>query len=86
MSDLHARLVAAVEHRLWVLPNEPGPKVTKLSCRGGDFHVERDPDYPPVWVVRSRLTGRAVAMLRWPQLLAEYAPLSEVTSGKDETP
>jgi len=80
---LVAEKMRAPSPRSWVLPEEPGPEVTKLTAVDGDLTIERD-DGPGCWVVRSTASGRALAIVRWYEAIGRYSPLTDAT--QERTP
>jgi hypothetical protein len=69
-----------VEPRSWSLPTIP-EDVKRLSAVSGDLVAERDEDHANIWNCRSAATGRVLVILRTPDLLARYSPLTEVVDG-----
>lgn len=70
--------------RIWSLPDEPGPNVTRLRDRNGDTWY-RDPVADDPWTEFE--DGEDSTHVSWEQLVTELGPLTDITpADADATP
>jgi hypothetical protein len=73
--------------RTWSLPPEPGPEVTRVLDRYGQY-FERDDDLDEVQWIGQTFTGDGDVddlVLPWGLLMAYQSPLTDATPATEET-
>lgn len=66
--------------RVWELPAEPEPEVTRLTAVDGEIILEREVEpWGRYWVARHRVSGRSISTVSWWEALGRWAPLADAS-------